>query len=94
MGGRLGELFNLCWPDIDFERGRVYINNREGNAKMPPFLIKDHESRCIPLPKHTLDLLIQYQNEAPEGVPYILLTEDRYMRIQVKWDEYRKSGEQ
>jgi len=43
---------------------------------------------------NTLDLLIQYQAEAPEGVPYILLTEDRYERILKRWRSIKKAGEQ
>ena len=30
--GRFGELFNLTWADIDFDRGRMIIENRAGMA--------------------------------------------------------------
>lgn len=91
-GARSGELFRLTWSDIDFESGRMYIQNREGTDKMPPFSIKDYEARFIQLPNHTLDLLVEYQNEAPENVPYILLTKDRYGRVLKRWHKLRKEG--
>ena len=39
-GARSGELFNLTWADIDFEKGRLYIQDREGTDTMSPFFIK------------------------------------------------------
>jgi len=84
-GARFGELFNLTWADIDFERGRMVIENREGSDIMPPFSVKDKDERFVQLPTEALDLLAQYQQEAPEGVPYILLTKERYERVLKKW---------
>ena len=89
-GARFGELFNLTWADIDFERGRMVIENREGSDIMPPFSVKDKDERFVQLPTETMDLLAQYQQEAPEGVPYILLTKERYERVLKKWHKYRK----
>lgn len=91
-GARMGEAFNLTWSDIDFENGKLIIANREGTADTPPFYIKDHEARRIPLPKHTIDLLAEWQAQAPEGVPYILLTRERYERVKAKWQRLCKEG--
>jgi len=98
-GARLGEAFSLTWNDIDFENGRVKISNREGTiasrkgtVTLPPFSIKDHEARRIPLPKHTIDLLTEWQTQAPEGVPYILLTKERYELVKAKWQALHKAG--
>ncbi|MCP4260677.1 MAG: site-specific integrase [Planctomycetes bacterium] len=91
-GARSGELFSLTWADIDFERGRLNIQNREGTDRMPSFSIKDKDARFVQLPTETLDLLAQYQQEAPEGVPYILLTAERYKRVLQRWHKYRKQG--
>jgi integrase len=91
-GARFGELFNLTWADIDFERGRMIIQNREGSDIMPPFSIKDKDERFVQLPTETLDFLTQYQQEALEGVPYILLTKERYERVLKKWHKYCKEG--
>ncbi len=38
---------------------------------------------CLALPHHA---------EAPEGVPYILLTKERYERALTTWREYKKAG--
>ena len=91
-GARMGELFSLSWNDIDFENGRLIIANREGTSDMPPFNIKDHEARRIPLPSHTIDLLTQLQTQGPEGVPYILLGEERCRRVKAKWQQLHKQG--
>ncbi len=91
-GARLSELFSLTWNDIDFERGLVLISNREKTPDLPPFDVKDHEARQIPVPLHTIDLLTRLQTEAPEGVPYILLDEKRYERIRAKWQELQETG--
>jgi len=84
-GARVGELFSLTWNDIDFESGKLIISSREETAAMPPFHVKDHEARRIPLPAHTIDLLTQFQSQAPEGVPYILLDKERYEHVRAKW---------
>jgi hypothetical protein len=66
------------------------VVNREAAKDVPPFRIKDHEARRIPLPQHTIVLLIKWQIEAPEGVPFILLTQERYTRVKNKWHDYQK----
>ena len=91
-GLRLHEAFALTWDWIDFENCVVVINNREGTEIVPEFNIKDHEKRRIPLPSHTIDLLTQWQTEAPEGVPFVLLTAERYERVKAKWLMIRKRG--
>ena len=91
-GARFGELFNLTWADVDFGRGRMILKNREGSDIMPPFSVKDKDERFVQLPTETLDPLTQYQQEAPEGVPYILLTKERYERLLKRWHKYRKQG--
>ena len=91
-GARFGELFNLTWADIDFERGRIVIENREGSDIMPPFSVKDKDERFVQLPTETMDLLAQYQQESPEEVPYILLTKVRYDRVLNRWHKCHKQG--
>ena len=93
-GLRSGAAFSLTWDSVDFENSFLVVMNREGTADMPPFHVKDHESRRIPLPKHTIDLLTEWQAQAPEGVPYILLTRDRYEQVKVKWQQLCKEGKE
>jgi hypothetical protein len=54
--------------------------------------IKAHEARRIPLPAHTIDLLTQFQSQAPEGVPYILLDKERYEHMRAKWQQLKKKA--
>jgi len=91
-GLRLHEAFNLTWDCLDFQKNLLFVMNREATPTVPPFSIKDHETRRIPLPPHTIDLLTQWQAEAPEGVPFILLTKERYERVKVKWQQVRTGG--
>ncbi len=91
-GVRMGEAFSLSWDCVDFENGRLMISNHEGTADLPPFKIKDHESRRIPLPEHTVRLLAEWQDAAPENVPYILLTAERLKRIKKRWQKLRREG--
>jgi len=91
-GLRLSEALALCWADVDFDKSRVRIVNRAASETVPPFYVKDTDSRTVPLPKHTLDLLLQLHETAPERVPYVVLTKERYERILAKWKECRKIG--
>ena len=90
-GCRMSELVSLTWNDIDFERGLLIIQNRVGTPDMPPFDLKDYEQRQIPLPEHTINLLLEWQGEAPENVPFILLTRERYERVLKRWDGLQKT---
>jgi len=56
-GLRMHEAFNLTWDNIDFQEGVLYVKNRQVTDALPPFSIKDHEDRRIPLPADTIDLL-------------------------------------
>ena len=89
-GLRFGELFALTWADVDFEDGVVRIENRAGTATIPPFYVKDHEKRDVPLPKHTLDILAALQSEAPEKVPYVVLTAGQYETVVAKWKRFQE----
>lgn len=91
-GLRLHEAFNLTWDCLDFQKGILLVTNREATTDIPPFHIKDHEARRIPLPVHTIDLLTEWQTEAPEGIPFVLLTKERYERVKVKWQSLQKKG--
>jgi integrase len=84
-GARFGELFNLTWRDIDFDKGTVTIQDRPATANMPSFFVKDHEARTLLLAHQTVEALLAWQMEAPEAVPYVLLTASRWKQIRKKW---------
>ncbi|MFC1780987.1 tyrosine-type recombinase/integrase [Planctomycetota bacterium] len=89
---RLGEALSLMWEDIDFENGEVRIENRPASDTLPPFSIKDYESRRIPLPKHTRDILsdLKAYNEIIDRTPYVVLDEQRYKTVLAKWKRFRE----
>ena len=76
--------------DIDFDKGEVRIENRPATSTNPPFDVKDHEARRIPLPKHTLDILTELQAHVPERIPYILLNERMYRNVVAKWRKFQQ----
>jgi hypothetical protein len=59
---------------------------------MPPFNVKDYETRRIPLPRHTLDILRELQAKALFKCPFILLNEQRYQTVLENWRQYQKEG--
>ncbi len=84
-GARFGELFNLTWADIDFGKGTVTIQDRPATSATPPFTVKDHETRTLLIPRQTAEALLAWQAEAPDGVPYVLLTAERWTRVRDRW---------
>ncbi|OHB52628.1 MAG: hypothetical protein A2Y12_03670 [Planctomycetes bacterium GWF2_42_9] len=91
-GLRMGELFALQWGDVDFEKNTITVASREGTDRTPPFEVKDSESRLIPVPAHTISILAQWQAQAPQGVPYVMLDDERYQLVLAKWRKLRKEG--
>ncbi len=91
-GLRKTEALALRWCDIDFEKGRLHVVNQPDTDKLPGFFIKDSEERIIPIPKHTLDMLTKLHLQADSGIPYVLLTVERFDKIKDKWQDCRKTG--
>ncbi len=89
---RSAEIFSLTEDNIDLKAGRIIVASREGSDTLPPFSVKDFESREIPLPRHTLKLLKGWLRIRPKSSPLILLTPERYERVLAKWHEHRESG--
>ncbi len=86
---RLGELVNLTEQDIDFSSGKLLVRGRAGSKELPPFNVKDHEDREVPLPRHTLRLVEGWLRQRPCGSPLILLSAERYQRVLERWTRYR-----
>ena len=94
-GLRFGELYSLIWNNIDLKAGEVKIENRPATPTLPPFRIKDHETRTIPLPKHTLEILEDlktYSEATDEKTPYVLLEKRHYETLVAKWQKYKSQG--
>jgi len=91
-GLRESEALALCWMDIDFDKNRLSVVNRPATKEYPPFDIKDGDTRTIPLPKFTVNLLTELHAEAPEAVPFVLMDKQDCQRVRDKWRECREQG--
>lgn len=88
-GLRVDEARHLTWSDIDFEQGILHVSAKRGVKVLVPWEPKDHELRHIPACRELLNLITHWQAEAPERVPYVFLTAERYAFIV---DQVRTGG--
>lgn len=89
MGLRFGELFNLRWADVDFERRIVKIRNHDATKITPPFVTKNGRERAVPLPNCTKEILQRWQVQ--QGLqPYVLLTKRQYENMVARWQRYSR----
>lgn len=92
-GLRESEALALYWTNIDFDRGRVWIEDRPESTDYPPFNAKTQSSnRTVPLPKLTLDLLTQLQLQSPDNMPFVLMDKRGCQRICIKWQKCQEQG--
>ena len=90
---RLGEVLSVLWTDIDYDKKQVKVQRRPGTATMPPFEIKDKDSRSVDLPQQSINILedlYTYCQATQTGSPYIVLDKEQYERVKVKWQRYQK----
>ena len=81
-GLRRGELLNITWRDIDFERQVVEVAPKRDTDQTWEWHIKDTERRRVPLTGEVVGLLAQHQAEQPVGYTYVFVPPFRYDRIQ------------
>ena len=65
-GGRRDELLNLTWADIDFDAQNVEFLPKQASKSLLAWKPKDHESRIVPVPPRTIQLLVDLQAVADE----------------------------
>ncbi|MHC4984489.1 MAG: tyrosine-type recombinase/integrase, partial [Planctomycetota bacterium] len=73
-GLRLGEVLNLTWPDVDFERNEIRIVRKSATECRSPWMPKDKEMRVLPLPDQAVSVLVGLQVTAADGQEYVLVT--------------------
>jgi integrase len=78
---RTGELINLMWMDIDFEKNRIRIVCKEAEGNLRGWEPKDHEGRVLPIPKEVIQLLADLQAISAEGCPYVFIPAWRWNNI-------------
>jgi integrase len=93
-GLREGEALNILIHSqcIDFEKNMIRLYNRPATIDIPPFTLKDKESRTITMPNWVKDLLQQLYKEHDPEVPFLFMTTDRWKIVKSKWDKMRKEG--
>lgn len=88
---RKSELLNLTWADIDFERQIVEVNPKRNTTETWEWKIKDTDCRVLPLKEDVIQLLVNLQNQRPDGYPYVFVPRGRYDHIQQKLCEKGRS---
>lgn len=81
-GLRLREATHLTWDDIDLEAGRLHIASKRACGLVQAWRPKSYQTRTIPLPRQTANLLAAWKSVAPPGCPYVFMQQGR-------WDYYR-----
>ena len=91
-GLRYGEAISLTWGAVDFKNATVKIDNCPATATLPPFQVKDAESRTVPIPRYCLDILIDLKsyNDATDQTPYVALNDAQYRTIENKWKRFKQ----
>ena len=79
---RRGELLNLTWRDVDFERMVVDVAPKDDTEDTWQWHIKDADRRTLPLTEGVTSMLAELQARQPEGYPYVFIPTRRYERIQ------------
>lgn len=81
-GLRRSEVLHLTISDIDYDRGLIIIQSKKETRKTLAWEPKGRECRVLPLLDSVAQVLLNRQEELPEGYPYLMLTDIRYWRIQ------------
>jgi integrase len=68
-GLRRGELCNCLWSDIDFGGQTITVTPKADTEGTWKWLIKDSDSRTVPLTEELVQMLIEHQIRQPEGYP-------------------------
>jgi integrase len=79
---RRGELLNIIWHDVDFEKQLIEVAPKENTRQTWEWRIKDTDRRRVPLTDEVVRFLAQHQVEQPEGYPYVFVPPYRYDHIQ------------
>ena len=85
---RRGELLNLTWRDIDFDRMVAEVAPKDDTEAVWQWHIKDTDRRTLPLTEDVIAMLAKMQARQPEGYPYVFVPAKRYEYIQ----QLRKQG--
>jgi integrase len=66
-GLRLGEVLNLTWADVDFERSEIQIVRKNASECRVAWTPKDKDMRIVPLLNQAASILTEVQLSAADG---------------------------
>lgn len=72
-GLRLGEVLNLTWSDVDFERNQLRIARKTNTENRLAWTPKDKDMRTVPLPDAAVAVLVELQVSAATGEEYVFV---------------------
>ena len=91
-GLRFGEAVNLIWDPLilDFESNHIIVTDHQSTKELPPFFVKDYESRIIPMPTWVINSLVELKKVSESSCPYLFLSKDCFYRVSKKWQKMVK----
>lgn len=72
-GLRLGEVINLTWSDVDFEKHRLRVVRKTASESRAAWTPKDKDMRTVPLPEVAVSVLAELQLSANDGQEYVFV---------------------
>lgn len=83
-GLRCGELVNLTWSDIDFDRGSVRVSAKKAKDGLLAWSAKTCEERTVPTLSPDVVGMLQRHKLKCGGSPYVFLSLERLAAIEAK----------
>jgi integrase len=94
-GLRLGEVLNLTWSDVEFERSEVRVVRKDASECLAAWTPKDKDIRMLPLPNLAVNVLVELQVAATDGQEYVFVNGkgpangDRMKRLNI-WRDFQE----
>jgi integrase len=90
-GLRRDEILHLTWLDIDFESQLIKVVAKKSTDDILEWEPKNRKNRVVPMSDETARLLVDLQDLAPEGHPYVFVSHERLERIKerrktIRWN--------
>lgn len=96
-GLRLSEALNCTWHEniiMNDDWPRVKVKDRQEANGIPPFLVKDYETREIEMPQICVEVLenLATYNEITDDTPFVCLDQRQFETLQARWERCKASG--
>lgn len=69
----LGEVLNLTWSGVDFERDGLRVVRKCALGRRAAWTPKDKDMRVVPLPEGVVSILAKLQTTAADGHEYVFV---------------------